>query len=433
MYNNTMATTYREPGDTDDFSSHVEEGDTKPVITAGFVNQMVKADGTMGPVDGTEIIGGFTIPPHNHITLTQNSTQDSYVFRKGGASGTVVATLTIHIPIAVKGPLVLCLLVLQQARQRVPQHPRPLAHLPLPARLLQLLSMPFVFNPFTGKLDAQSVVAIGDSLGTANSVLFIDASGNLAESNPGFTYDGTDLTIVGDLTVNTLNYTTLNPVITAGATIELDNLGTVAINTSLISDTDSTDDLGSSSIFWANAFVDKLFLNATATLDGATAGQITTTGDIIPSVDSADWLGKENLAFARIYADIHIIGPTITEYLLLSGTNEIGIVTDGSFRIKIGKTTTQFLTTIIGNSDIVSGSRIRSDTDSTDDLGDSSHFWKDLYIDNIAGPTVFNEVGADVDFRFETDALTHALFIDASTNDVLIDDRSVLRYAIIMS
>lgn len=66
----------------------------------------------------------------------------------------------------------------------------------------------------------------------------------------------------------------------SGASTALDNLASVAINTSLISDTDSTDNLGSSSKYWANTFTDKLYLNATATLDGATGGLITATGDV---------------------------------------------------------------------------------------------------------------------------------------------------------
>ena len=44
-----------------------------------------------------------------------------------------------------------------------------------------------------------------------------------------------------------------------GVSKALDNLASVAINTSLISDTDSTDDLGSSSKYWANGYVDKIY------------------------------------------------------------------------------------------------------------------------------------------------------------------------------
>lgn len=52
----------------------------------------------------------------------------------------------------------------------------------------------------------------------------------------------------------TLAYLTDIPVVTNFATKALDNLASVAINTSLISDTDATDDLGSALIKWNNIF-----------------------------------------------------------------------------------------------------------------------------------------------------------------------------------
>ena len=45
-------------------------------------------------------------------------------------------------------------------------------------------------------------------------------------------------------------------------TIALDNLASVAINTSLVSDTDSIDSLGSSSKYWANAYIDEVYTPA---------------------------------------------------------------------------------------------------------------------------------------------------------------------------
>lgn len=72
-----------------------------------------------------------------------------------------------------------------------------------------------------------------------------------------------------------------------GATTALDNLASVAINTSLISDTDSTDDLGSSAKYWANTYTDKIYLNGTATLDGTVAGFATLTGGLTVSDDFA--------------------------------------------------------------------------------------------------------------------------------------------------
>jgi hypothetical protein len=69
-----------------------------------------------------------------------------------------------------------------------------------------------------------------------------------------------------------------------GATTALDNLAAVAINTSLISDADVTDDLGSAEKQWHNLYVQHVNLNATATLDGATAGKVNLTGNLsIPS------------------------------------------------------------------------------------------------------------------------------------------------------
>ncbi len=51
-----------------------------------------------------------------------------------------------------------------------------------------------------------------------------------------------------------------------GADTDLSNLASVAINTSLISDTDSTDDLGSSLVYWANLYVDKIYLDADSSI-----------------------------------------------------------------------------------------------------------------------------------------------------------------------
>ena len=47
----------------------------------------------------------------------------------------------------------------------------------------------------------------------------------------------------------------------AGANTALSNLTATAINTSLISDTDSTDDLGSPTIAWANLYLDKTYIS----------------------------------------------------------------------------------------------------------------------------------------------------------------------------
>jgi len=64
----------------------------------------------------------------------------------------------------------------------------------------------------------------------------------------------------------------------SGANTALSNLASVAINTSLISDTDSTDDLGSSTIAWRNLYVDKVLSTAGTVLNIETPNGTTATG-----------------------------------------------------------------------------------------------------------------------------------------------------------
>jgi len=54
---------------------------------------------------------------------------------------------------------------------------------------------------------------------------------------------------------------------------------TLQVNGTIAPETDSASDLGASSLYWANTYTDKIYLNATATLDGTVAGVTTITGD----------------------------------------------------------------------------------------------------------------------------------------------------------
>ena len=97
----------------------------------------------------------------------------------------------------------------------------------------------------------------------------------------------------------------------SGATTALDNLASVAINTSLISDTDNTDDLGSSEKEWKDLYIDgtayidniEIATGETITGDGtdltiASGGDIalTATGDInIPVNVGLEFAGTEKI------------------------------------------------------------------------------------------------------------------------------------------
>lgn len=70
---------------------------------------------------------------------------------------------------------------------------------------------------------------------------------------------------------------------TGGATTALDNLASVAINTSLISDTDNTDNLGSSLIRWATGFFTNLGATGTRIVQGWFT-DLTVTNAIVGSI-----------------------------------------------------------------------------------------------------------------------------------------------------
>lgn len=81
----------------------------------------------------------------------------------------------------------------------------------------------------------------------------------------------------------------------SGANAALSNLAAVAINTSLISDTDSTDDLGSTSVYWRNAYLDTAYFTEQAAPATPAAAKVV----IYPKADglmySKDDAGVETL------------------------------------------------------------------------------------------------------------------------------------------
>ena len=70
-------------------------------------------------------------------------------------------------------------------------------------------------------------------------------------------------------------------------TVDADGTNTT-FATHILPSADSSKDLGTSSIYWANTYTDKIYLNATATLDGSTAGRIIQTGQLSISNNLAD-------------------------------------------------------------------------------------------------------------------------------------------------
>jgi len=108
---------------------------------------------------------------------------------------------------------------------------------------------------------------------TASELIATDANKNLVSLAVATYPSLTELSYIKGLT------SAIQTQLGGKANTALSNLASVAINTSLISDTDSTDDLGSSAKYWANTYTDRVYLNSTAYLYGTTtAGEVNFSG-----------------------------------------------------------------------------------------------------------------------------------------------------------
>ncbi len=125
-----------------------------------------------------------------------------------------------------------------------------------------------------------------NSSGAIASAAGVTSSGTITFS--GVASDGAEATAILINGSNQLVYRELgsNAFTSTGyANTALSNLASVAINTSLISDTDSTDDLGSTTVAWANLYVDTIksitgnALNITPVAGQNLNVNLSTTGD----------------------------------------------------------------------------------------------------------------------------------------------------------
>jgi len=175
----------------------------------------------------------------------------------------------------------------------------------------------------------------------------------------GYIIDPTNGSEDGSLSFSTIG----NGSLTRKMTIdEIGNVGIgiispnykLQVNGSIVSSTDSTDNLGNSSIYWSNSYVNRTYLNATAYIDGTTAGDLTVTGNIIPSIDDTYTLGSATNRWKDMYL--------------------------GGDSLHIGTSTTDegiFSYDTINNI-------LEISTDSTSN-GDISFFGDDLYLDKSSG------------------------------------------------
>jgi hypothetical protein len=122
------------------------------------------------------------------------------------------------------------------------------------------------------------------------------------------------------------------------------------------------------------------------------------------------------------YGDLNI-----AEDLDVTGTSTFNGIIDNELTASLGVYTngSKQLTSTPPTSGILGYWDRTGTTISTATAGDDLTITGDLTVPNIAGGIVFNEVGADVDFRVESDTIASAFTIDGSTGVVETDGHEV--------
>lgn len=145
--------------------------------------------------------------------------------------------------------------------------------------------------------------------------------------------DGSTLAIGTGGTLGTAAYTAS----TDYANTTLSNLGVVAINTSLVSDLDSTDNLGSATKYWSNSYIDRMNLNSTCYIDGGAAGVAACSGAITLLSDFG------MVATRKIYLDG--VARTGNTYISETSADTITLTSGGSASLVL----TAALATVLGD------------------------------------------------------------------------------------
>ena len=198
----------------------------------------------------------------------------------------------------------------------------------------------------------------------------------------------------------------------SGANTALSNLSSVAINESLISDTDSTDNLGSTGIRWSTLWVDSI-MTTTAMFYAADSGSTDSYAITLSPAPTA-------LVTGQTYHFRANTANTGSATLNINGTgskpilkNHGNALSDGDIGaqqiISVVYDGTEFqMQSLLGNEaafeslsnleNVAINTSLISDTDGTDDLGSTGIRWANLWVDDITVTTNIT-IGGTVDGR----------------------------------
>jgi hypothetical protein len=150
---------------------------------------------------------------------------------------------------------------------------------------------------------------------------------------------------------------------------ELDNLSGVAINTTLVSDTDITDDLGTQAIRWRNVYTQTI-------QTGDTAADTLSVGAW--DVDGAAFVPF--LTFTANNTPTGVIASAMTATTQAPGTNTTQLATT-AFAAALGALKANV--ELNNLSSVAINTTLVSDTDVTDDLGTQAIRWRNVYAQTL--------------------------------------------------
>ena len=173
--------------------------------------------------------------------------------------------------------------------------------------------------------------------------------------------------------------------------------GGILTGNNIVSDTDSTDNLGSDTVRFATTYSDNL-VGETIDLDGTTGSNILSITDNV----------ADGLSITDGADDIIVVDTT-------TGTESINITPDTNISGTLettGLTTTQ--------SGITTGADIISDTDSTDNLGSDTVRFATTYSDNLVGENIDLDGTTGSNILSITDNVADGLSITDGTDDIIV-------------
>jgi len=255
----------------------------------------------------------------------------------------------------------------------------------------------FINSSADGQLDLVADTEIQIAATTVDINGLVDISGNLTV--------GGDLSVAG---TTSFSGGTLNLGDGAGDSVVFG----ADVNSSIIPNTDSTFDLGSTTQEWRDLFldgtahIDTLDVDVNATVAGTlgVTGIATFTDNII--IGDGKTIGSTSDVDAITIAangQLTLTQTLIGTALDISGDIDVDGVTnldvvdiDGAVNMATTALVTGVLTTTatqVATGGITSGSNIVSDTDSTDDLGTTSVRWANLFVDGITATDQITATG----------------------------------------